>query len=288
MISLFAFSAFRLIPSTNKVFNSIQHIRFCLPSVLIIKDSLNLKIEKIITNNNKDVLLNDSIEIKNISFSYNPGFVKPSLKNVSFTIKKNSSIGIIGESGSGKSTLIDLLLGLLVPTNGTILVDGKDLNESDFSLRSWQKNIGYVPQNIYLTDDSIRNNIAFGLSPSEIDEEKVLKVVKECQLEEFVDSLNDRLNTLVGERGARLSGGQRQRIGIARALYSNPSILVFDEATSSLDLETERSIISLIENMRNRTVIIVAHRLSTVKHCDYIVKLKKGSILETGSYDVVV
>ena len=225
------------------------------------------------------------IEVKNICKSFNG---KTVLKDINILFEKGKTNLIIGESGSGKSTLIDLILGLLKPTNGQIKIDGYDIHESFKTLRAWQNNIGYVSQQIYLTDDSIRNNIALGIPSHEIDNNQIKKVIKECQLEDFIQELPNGVETIVGERGARISGGQRQRIGIARALYNNPSILVFDEATSALDNETEKSIVSLIKKMNKKTVIIVAHRLSTVEHCELIIKLKGGNIENIGTFEQVV
>ena len=287
ILSLFAFSAFRLMPSINKVFNAVQHIRFCLPSVPIISNTLKLDFHTLLNGSGEKFEFSSVIEIKNISFYYSSKN-NISLNNISFEIKKNSTIGIIGESGSGKSTLVDILLGLLTPQNGEIIVDGENIHQSMHKLRSWQNNIGYVPQQIYLTDDTIRNNIALGISDNDIDYGQIENVVRACQLEEYIQGLSKGLDTIVGERGARLSGGQRQRIGIARALYSEPSILVFDEATSSLDIETEKSIITLMKSMTNKTVIIVAHRLSTIEHCDLVIRLQNGNITDIGSYNQVV
>ena len=188
---------------------------------------------------------------------------------------------MIGESGSGKSTLVDLILGLFNPNSGTIKVDDKDISNN---LNGWQKNIGYVPQSIYLNDDTIKNNVAFGVSENDIDEEKVINALKSAQLYEFVSNLENGINTSVGERGVSFSGGQKQRIGIARALYNSPSILIFDEATSALDVGTEAEIMQTIFKFKeNKTIIIIAHRLSTVKKCDLIYKINKGKIESFGS-----
>lgn len=277
LLSLYVFSAFRLMPSFNKVFNSIQHIRFCLPSIDIISSSLNLKIFQTEQKNYLNKIdFKNFVQIKDLNFAYDDSI--KILNNINFTFYKNNSIGIIGESGSGKSTLIDIILGLLTPNSGQIIVDNTDINESKETLQIWQKNIGYVPQSIFLIDDTIKKNIALGVCDDQIDEKNILKVIKEAQLEEFINELPQGINTFVGERGARLSGGQRQRIGIARALYYNPNVLVFDEATSALDINTEESIISLIKQMKNRTIIIITHRLSTIDHCDFIYKIKDGNI----------
>jgi ABC-type bacteriocin/lantibiotic exporter with double-glycine peptidase domain len=202
------------------------------------------------------------------------------LKGISFDITKGQTIGIIGTSGSGKSTLIDLLLGLLVPTEGEICIDGIPLNKI---LYSWQKSVGYVSQDIYLMDDTLINNIVFGMDEKFIDHKMINKVIEDAQLSTFVSEQELGLYTNVGERGVKLSGGQKQRIGIARALYNNPEILVLDEATSALDFQTELDFINtLIRIKGEKTIIIIAHRLSTLKSCDYIIKLKNGRIIEKG------
>ena len=197
-------------------------------------------------------------------------------------IQAGQTIGFIGPSGAGKSTLIDIMLGLLEPTSGEISVDSKIIDNRN--IKSWQQNIGYVSQTIYLLDDTFRKNIAFGLSEDEIDENKISNAIKFAQLQEFISTLPEGLDTFVGESGVRLSGGQRQRIGIARALYNNPSVLVLDEATSALDLKTESDVMGSIKTLHGqKTILIIAHRLSTVKDCDYIYKLDNGSIIEHGT-----
>jgi ABC-type multidrug transport system fused ATPase/permease subunit len=220
-----------------------------------------------------------------MSFQY-PGSDKIAVKNVSFFVKKGESVGVIGGSGAGKSTIIDLFLGLLQPSAGRILVDGIDIQNN---LRGWQNQIGYVPQSIYLTDDSLRKNIAFGLPSDEIDEKALLEAVRAAQLESFISELPQGLDTEVGERGVRLSGGQRQRIGIARALYHNPNVLVLDESTSSLDHETEVSVMEAIKALQGKkTILIVAHRLSTITHCDRIIKFNNGQLMQEGSATVIL
>ena len=190
-------------------------------------------------------------------------------------------IGIMGSSGAGKSTLVDLILGLLEPTNGKIKINNLNVNNN---LISWQKMIGYVPQDIYLTDDSIKKNIAFGLYEHEIDEKKIFKSLKSSQLLDFVNALPEGLNTLVGDRGVRLSGGQKQRIGVSRALYNNPDILIMDEATSALDNETEAKLINdIIALKKDKIIIIVAHRLSTLSNCDELFILDQGKLIDHGN-----
>jgi ATP-binding cassette, subfamily B, bacterial PglK len=195
-------------------------------------------------------------------------------------------VGIVGHSGAGKTTFVDLLLGLLNPTSGKILADGVDVKTS---IKAWRKNIGYIPQSIYLFDDTIRANIAFGYFPDRIDDDRIWKVLKTVQMQDFVAKLPKALDTFVGESGVRLSGGQRQRIGIARALYRNPRLLIMDEATSALDNQTEKAVTDAIERLsRNRTVIIIAHRLSTIQKCDVIYMMGGGKIICHGTYDRLI
>jgi len=201
-------------------------------------------------------------------------------------IPAGSCVGLIGESGAGKSTLLDLLLGLNKPSSGEILIDGKRLDEN---LRSWQKGIGYVPQDVFLTDDTLKRNIAFGLEEEDIDNEKIASAIKLAKLDTFVEGLPEKENTTVGERGVRISGGQKQRIGIARALYENPSVLVLDEATSSLDSSTEIEVMSSIrELIGTKTIIIVAHRISTMADSDFLYKIEKGKIGKKLFYQDVI
>jgi ABC-type multidrug transport system fused ATPase/permease subunit len=202
------------------------------------------------------------------------------VKDVSLTIKRGEIIGIIGTSGSGKSTLVDIILGLLEPEKGAVLVDGVDINEDT---RSWQDNIGYVPQSIFLIDDTLRKNVAFGISDDKIDDERVIQAIEAANLNEFIANRQEGMNIFVGERGIRISGGQRQRIGIARALYHDPAVLIFDEATSALDSVTEKAVMETINSLGGqRTVLIVAHRISTLDHCDRIIKMEEGEIVQNG------
>ena len=220
------------------------------------------------------------INLKNLSFSY-PIRKEFSLSNISMTIRKGDFVGIIGETGSGKSTLVNLLIGLLKPSEGRIEVDELNINSK---LPEWHKKIGYVPQSIYLIDDTIRKNIAFGLREDNIDDVLIQKAVEHASLNQFLNDLSDGIETIVGEKGIRLSGGQQQRIGIARALYRDPEILVLDEATSSLDQSTEKKIMESIQFLkRKKTLIVITHRLSTVKNCDKIFFIDKGRIKKQGS-----
>ena len=276
VIVLFAAAAFRLMPSVNRILSGVQSFLYSLSSVETIYKELT-ELKKFETNDEKsDSIFSSSIVFENVSFKY-PGSDKGALINISFEIIKGESIGIIGASGSGKSTLIDNLLGLIMPNSGYIKVDGININDE---LRAWQDQIGYVPQSIYLTDDSIRKNIAFGIPDDEIIDKNIKKAIESAQLIDFINQLENGLETTVGERGVRLSGGQRQRIGIARALYHNPKVLVLDEATSSLDNKTEKEVMISINKLQaDKTLIIIAHRLSSIEKCDRIIKINNG-ILE--------
>lgn len=285
VLAVFAAAAFRLMPSVTRVLASFQSLRYCLPVLDVLYNEFNsskVNLSRSFVELNKENInseFSDSIVLKNIHFNY-PASKKPSLEALSISIYRGECIGIIGASGSGKSTLVDLLLGLLNPSKGEVLVDNENIL---LNKRNWQKQIGYVPQSIFLTDDTLRSNIAFGISEEEIDNFKVKEAINLSQLRELVDSLPEGINTFVGERGVRLSGGQRQRIGIARALYYNPNIIVFDEATSSLDVKTEKQIMKTIHNLhKTKTIIIVAHRLSTVQDCDRLYKLEFGKVVQDG------
>jgi ATP-binding cassette subfamily C protein len=281
---LFGVAAVRLLPSVNRVSAAVSSIRFCRYSVDAIYDDI-VHLEKPSEFGSrgdvKPLPLRNCVEMRGVHYRY-PGAHDDALKGISLTIKKGSSVAFVGPSGSGKTTLVNLILGLLEPTNGVIEVDGSDLRTN---LRGWQRNIGYVPQAIYLTDDTVRKNVAFGLKESEIDPRKLDAAIEAAQLRPFLQSLPNGLDTVVGERGVRLSGGQRQRIGIARAIYIDPELLVLDEATSSLDNETEQYIIEAIGALKgNRTIIMIAHRLSTVWQCDELFFIKNGGIQNRGTY----
>lgn len=277
-IGLFVAAAFRLMPSVNRILGGVQQIRYGLPTVDVLYKELNLHLDE--SKTNTPTQLKRMIEINNVSYSY-PGSSTLSLNNIFLEIEKGKTIGIIGPSGSGKSTLVDIILGLLTPNEGQVQIDEYD---TQLNLRGWQDQIGYVPQSIYLTDDTLRRNVAFGLPINQIDNVAVDRAVKAAQLDSFVASLPDGLETMVGEHGVRLSGGQRQRIGIARALYHDPAVLVLDEATSALDEATEKKVMTAITALQgSKTIIIVAHRLSTVKDCDRIYRLANGGIVEEGN-----
>lgn len=274
-LGLFAAAAFRLMPSVNRVLGAVQSVRFSMPVIDTLSSELDLLENTQKLEGGGALPFSDRLTLNHISFRY-PSASSPALADVSLSIPRGNSVGFIGGSGAGKSTLVDVLLGLLPPDLGSVEVDGVDIRQN---LRGWQDQIGYVPQSIFLTDDSLRRNVAFGLPEEQIDEAAVWRALRAAQLEAFVQGLPEGLETQVGERGVRLSGGQRQRIGIARALYHDPPVLVLDEATSSLDTETESGVMEAVRLLRgDKTLVIVAHRLSTVKDCDYLYRLENGRI----------
>lgn len=280
-LGVFALAAFKLLPSVARLVTNIQALKFATPVINKIKNELKLESKILTKDTTAKLSFKKNISIKNLSFKYEDA-ENYALNDINIDIKAGQSIGIIGSSGAGKSTLVDTILGLLLPTKGNIKIDDVILDSNNLS--SWQKNIGYVSQSIYLLDDTYKKNIGFGLSNQEIDESKLNNAIKLSQLDEFIKTLPDGVNSSVGESGVRISGGQRQRIGIARALYNNPSVLVLDEATSALDNDTEKDVMGAINNIQGDiTIIIIAHRLSTVQNCDYIYKLDNGSIIEHGT-----
>lgn len=289
-LSLFAAAAFRLMPSINRILNAVTAMRFSSSSVYVLSQDfreLNPVLEERQLVNSGPMaevqpILKTAIALQNLFYRY-PGASDHALKDVSLTIGKGTSVGFVGSSGAGKTTIVDVILGLLPPTKGQILVDGRDIHED---LSAWQRLIGYIPQSIYLCDDTLRNNIAFGIPAGEINEDWIESAVKSAQLTELVASLPEGLDTLVGERGVRLSGGQRQRVGIARALYHNPEVLVMDEATAALDNQTEAGVMEAVEKLSgDKTLIMIAHRLSTVKNCDRLYFMSQGQIVDSGTYN---
>ncbi len=284
IISLYVFAGYRLMPAMQIVYASFTQLVFIGPSLEKLYDDLNGP-EVSNTNINSDILtFNKKIDLKNIDYNY-PNVSRTALKNINLSIPAKSTIGFIGATGSGKTTTIDIILGLLEAEKGTLEVDGKVITGQN--IRSWQRMIGYVPQHIYLSDDSVAANIAFGVDTNEIDQKAVEKASKIANLHEFViDELPKKYQTEIGERGVRLSGGQRQRIGIARALYHKPKVLVFDEATSALDNKTENLVMNEVNNLsKDITILIIAHRLNTVKKCDKIYLLEKGMIKNEGTFE---
>lgn len=281
-LGMFAAAAFRLMPSVNRVLGSVQSLRYGLPVIDLLHTEINLVTPEDTSTHSPITLFQIALELSQITYAY-PSAAQPALKDVSLAIQRGESVGFIGTSGAGKSTLVDILLGLLTPDTGEVRVDGKDIQ---VNLRNWQDQIGYVPQSIFLTDDTLRRNVAFGLPNEQIDDTAIQRAIQAAQLEDFVASLPDGLETLVGERGIRLSGGQRQRIGIARALYHDPAVLVLDEATSSLDTATEHDVMQAVRALQGtKTIIIIAHRLSTVAHCDRLYRLERGRVVEEGAPD---
>ena len=284
-LGLFAAAAFRLMPSVNRVLTSFQSLRYGLPVINTLHREFELEPSAINEAGTTPTPFGETIEFDRVSYTYATAHTS-ALEDLSVVIRRGESVGVIGTSGAGKSTFVDVLLGLLTPDSGAVLVDGVDIQHS---LRSWRDQIGYVPQSIFLTDDSLRNNVAFGLPAAQVDETAVWRAIRAAQLEEFVNSLPEGLDTVVGERGVRLSGGQRQRIGIARALYHDPSVLVLDEATSSLDTATEREVMQAVSALHGaKTILIVAHRLSTVEHCDRLYRIERGRVVETGTPQTIL
>ena len=287
IISLYAFAAYRIIPAIQGIYSAITQIIFTGPAI----DNMYYDLKKLDSyelNNNQSIMsFDNNITLKNIHYKY-PNAPKDTIKDVSLTIPACTTVGLVGITGSGKTTVADIILGLLEGHKGIMEVDGEIINKDN--RRAWQSNIGYVPQQIYLADTSILNNIAFGVDPNNIKQENVERAAKIANIHEFVvNELPLKYNAIVGERGVRLSGGQRQRIGIARALYHNPKLLILDEATSALDNLTEQSVIKEIYNLRkNITIIMISHRLSTIEKCDKIFLLEDGKLKNQGKYNEII
>lgn len=285
-LTVFGTAALRLMPSANRINTYITSIAYEEPCLDYLYDNLNLdrivkseqeKEQKRMTNK-EPLTLKDKIVLKDITYAY-PNTEKNIFEHAYMEIPYGKSVGIMGTSGAGKSTIVDILLGLLKVKSGEITCDGRNIFEN---YPSWLARIGYIPQSIYLIDESIRDNIAFGIDADKIDDGEIMRALEEAQLREFVESLPEGLDTTIGDRGVRLSGGQRQRIGIARALYHNPDILVFDEATSALDNETEAAVMEAINSFHGKkTMVIIAHRLNTIEKCDMIYKVENGKIEQT-------
>lgn len=274
VIGLYGVAAYRMLPAAQNIFRSVNSIKFSSNILNNIIDEFNLGfIEKNITNNNNKLMFKNKISLIDVDFAYKGESNKKVLNKFNLELEKNSSLGIVGKSGSGKSTLMDIMLGLLKPTSGSIWIDDIELN--DYNMQDWQNIVSYVPQFIYLADTTIAENIAFGINPSEIDYELVIQVAKWAQIHDFITTeLPKGYETKIGERGGLLSGGQRQRIGIARALYRQPEVLFMDEATSALDIETEKAVNDSIEKLNGKiTMVIIAHRESLISKCDLKVRL---------------
>lgn len=287
-VSLFTAAAFRIIPSVNRICAAAITVRYNSYTIEVIYNDLVLEnkdatlVKSTGCSQETSIIFDKALELRNVYYQY-PFSKKPVLNGISVIIPKHSVVGFVGPSGAGKTTIVDVILGLLTPMDGEVLVDGKNIQEN---LSGWQRRIGYIPQNIYLSDDTIRCNIAFGLGGEEINNDRVWSVLGNAQLDKFVKGLPGKLETIVGERGIRLSGGERQRIGIARALYHDPDVLIMDEGTASLDNETEKGIMQAVKYLsKGKTIIIIAHRLSTIKDCDCLYFIKDGTVIERGTYD---
>lgn len=289
-LAVFALASVRLMPSLNRMIAGVTALRYYTPSVEVVSRDLS-QFERVAVTDDpgsraaRGFAFEHRIELREVSFRY-PGTAELALRDISLTIEHGQSVAFVGPSGAGKTTLVNVILGLLAPTAGAVLVDGIDVRER---IGAWQRMIGYIPQPVYLCDDSIRRNVAFGLADAAIDEARVWAALAAAQLDTFVRGLPQGLDAVVGEDGVRISAGQRQRIGIARALYENPPVLVVDEGTAALDNETEREITRVIADLSGaKTVVLVAHRLSTVRGCDVVFFLKDGRLTAAGSYDAML
>jgi ABC-type multidrug transport system fused ATPase/permease subunit len=286
VLTVYAFGAYRLLPLLQSVFRAFASIKFNFPLVRILYgDFKELPAGNPLTAGDVSRMdFKKDIRLKNIVFRY-PSSNRDIIKDQSVVIEANTSVAFVGATGCGKTTLVDIILGLLEPQSGKLYIDGVEITEAN--KRNWQKNLGYVPQSIYLTDDTIRNNIAFGVESKRIDEQAIINAAELANIHGFIRAeLELGYDTVIGERGIRLSGGQRQRIGIARAVYHDPAVLILDEATSALDSLTENAIIDAIKNMsRKKTIIMIAHRITTVKNCDMIYLMDKGVIADQGTYE---
>ena len=287
VFSTLAAAAFVLLPCVNRINNQMNSIAYFEPFFMGVSDNLQDEISgdkvdmSFATDEDEKLPVKEAIELKDITYSY-PGTEKLIFDHADLTVPVGSSVGIVGTTGAGKSTVVDILLGLLEVKTGVVLADGKDTKEN---YRKWLKNVGYIPQMIFMLDDTIRKNVAFGVPEDKIDEDRLWEVLKEAQLDEFIKSLPEGLETGIGERGIRLSGGQRQRISIARALYNDPEVLILDEATSALDNDTEAAIMESINRLHGKkTLIIIAHRLQTIEKCDIVYRVENGkAVIERGS-----
>ena len=285
-LTVFAVAAFRMMPSVGRINGYMTTIISTIPSVdLVYHDIKEVEHYKEECGSEKisDWKFEDKIDVKNVSFHY-PDSDRNVLSNISLQIPKGKMIAFIGASGAGKTTMVDIILGLLKPAEGMVTADGMDVHQNPVK---WHKEIGYIPQTIYLADESIRENVAFGVKPEEIDDKAVMRAIDQAQLREYISELPDGINSYVGDRGVRISGGQRQRIGIARALYHNPEILVLDEATAALDTETETAVMESIDRLQGiKTMIIIAHRLTTIRNADVIYEVENGAVIRRSKEEV--
>ncbi|CAN5735377.1 ABC transporter ATP-binding protein [soil metagenome] len=288
-LTVYVFAIYRLMPALQNIFSSVTSIRSNEASLnTVYRDMQSSDVPEIIDRDTIPTLpFKDRLELKNITFTY-PNMEQPVLADFNISIRANTSVAFVGSTGSGKTTTVDLLLGLLSPEKGSLVVDGVPI--TDKNTPNWMKNLGYVPQVIYLTDDTIERNIAFGVHHTKVDRAAVEQAAKLANIHDFVvNDLPQGYDTAVGERGVRLSGGQRQRLGIARALYHNPEVLILDEATSALDGVTEENIFQAVDNIgKSKTIVMIAHRISTVRNCDVIYLLDHGRVLAKGSYDELI
>ncbi len=287
ILSLYIFAGYRMMPALQQIYVSFTSLTFLSPSLDKLYDDIK-KLKPLNENQDQEVFsVSNKITLKDIYYNY-PNTSRTSLKNINLTIPSKSTTGFIGATGSGKTTVVDIILGLLEPQRGTLIIDEKIITKHNS--RSWQRSIGYVPQEIFLADNTVAANIAFGVEARDINQEAVEKASKIANLHEFVvDELPKQYQTTIGERGVRLSGGQRQRIGIARALYHNPKVLILDEATSALDSQTEQAVMDAVNNIaKDITIILIAHRLNTVKNCDIIFKLEKGEVVGQGTFEKLI
>ncbi len=284
LVSLYAFSAYRMMPALYRLYYAATQLHYyqaVLDKIHI--DMLDINADEESSSDNNHLPFERAIRLQNIDFRYADAQTDV-INGLDINIPKNASVGFVGATGSGKTTLVDIILGLLLPQKGRMLIDDTPITEKN--VRAWRRKIGYVPQEIYLSDDSVRKNIAFGVPDDEIDDDRVREATSIAALDDFIQTLPEKYDTVIGERGVRLSGGQRQRIGLARALYRNPEILVLDEATNSLDGATEETVLSAVRSAsKARTVIVIAHRLNTLKDCDVIYIMENGRFAANGTYD---
>lgn len=284
LLGLFAFAGYRMLPAFQNIFTSVSQLRFHLPGVRLIVDALAGERERALRTAER-LPFAQAIRLEDVAFDYEPG--RPTLRGIDLTIAAHTTVGLVGRTGSGKSTLVGLILGILTPTRGRILVDGHPLDAD--SLPAWQNRIGYVPQDVFLIDGSIAQNIALGIPPDSLNRAAVERAARLAGAHDFVAALSAGYDTGVGERGARLSGGQRQRIGIARALYHDPDVIVFDEATSALDGETEAAVMEALGALGGtRTIIMIAHRLTSLRRADTVHVVEDGRIVASGPPSQVI
>ena len=284
VISLYVFAGYKMMPALQQIYNNIIYFKYAQPALENLYNEIKYFDNTIILDLQEDKLVfNNSIKLENIIYSY-PNTIKPAINKITLNIKAKSINGIVGYTGSGKTTLIDILLGLLEPQKGNFFIDNIPINKKN--INKWRRSVGYVPQNIYLIDDTIESNIAFGIPKNKINKNALINACKVADIYDFItNELPNSFETQVGERGIMLSGGQRQRIGIARAIYHSPTILILDEATSALDNITEKNVMNAIKEISNEvTIIIIAHRLTTIQNCDQIFYLEKGELKSSGNY----